>query len=62
MGKKKKIEIHDVKSLKNIEEPIKGDIYQIPVNNPKIGKRIVAFEYTGKSGFGKWKTISNVKA
>ena len=61
MAKKKKIETHDVKSLKSIEDPVIGDIYQIPVNNPKIGKRKVGFEYTGDSGFGKWKIKFNKK-
>lgn len=50
---------HNVKKLKNVENPIKGDLYVVPVNNPKLGKRKVTFECTGKSGFGKWKITKN---
>lgn len=54
-----KKDIHVVKKLPKI--PIKGELYQRTVNNPKIGKRLVTFKATGKEGFGKYKIIENVK-
>lgn len=65
-GKKARYEIaiqreFDVKNLKDIKHKLQGDKYNVIVNNPKIGKRKVTFEYTGKKGFGMFKILKNVE-
>jgi hypothetical protein len=44
------------------KKPKEGDVHTIEVENPTQGTRHVTFEATGKSGFGKWKIISNQPA
>jgi len=50
-----------VKSLKGVDNPVKGQLFKTTVKPKKGEKRVTVFMATGENGFNKFRIVANKK-